>query len=159
MSRRNELIRRLLSGLTDSELENLVRVREEARPIPAPRRQRQRRPIPTPRRNVQQLIRHFEANPIAPYRPIPAPRMRKQQPVPATRARIGEKRRALNDFTKSDEIGLKSDRDALVPLQNTRLAISRLFNVILNEIKGFKFVETLKVTLVKRKDEQFISNL
>ena len=35
MSRRNELIRRLLSGLTDSELENLVRVREEARPIPA----------------------------------------------------------------------------------------------------------------------------
>ena len=27
---RNELIRRLLSGLTDSELENLVRVREEA---------------------------------------------------------------------------------------------------------------------------------
>ena len=37
MSRRNELIRRLLSGLTDSELENLVRVREEARYIPAPR--------------------------------------------------------------------------------------------------------------------------
>ena len=30
---RNELIRRLLSGLTDSELENLVRVREEAHPI------------------------------------------------------------------------------------------------------------------------------
>ena len=35
---RNELIRRLLSGLTDDELENLVRVREEARrPIPTPR--------------------------------------------------------------------------------------------------------------------------
>ena len=64
MSRRNELIRRLLSGLTDSELENLVRVREEARPIPAPRRQREARPIPTPMRNVQQLILHFEANPI-----------------------------------------------------------------------------------------------
>ena len=30
---RNQLIRRSLSGLTDSELENLVRVREEARPI------------------------------------------------------------------------------------------------------------------------------
>ena len=119
MSRRNELIRRLLSGLTDSELENLVRVREEARPIP------------TPRRNVQQLIRHFEADPIPPYRPIPAPRMKKQQPVPATRTRIGEKPRALKDFTKSYEIGLKSDRDALVQLQNTRLAISRLFNVIL----------------------------
>ena len=35
----NELIRRLLSGITDDELENLVRVREEARrPIPAPRK-------------------------------------------------------------------------------------------------------------------------
>ena len=131
MSRRNKLIRRLLSGLTGSELENLVRVREEARPIPAPRRRREARPIPTPRRNLQQLIRHFEADPIPPYRPIPAPRMRKQQPVPATRTRIGGKRKALKDFTKSYEIGLKSDRDALVQLQNTRLAISRLFNVIL----------------------------
>ena len=51
---------------------------------------------------------------------------------------------------------MKSDRDALVQLQNTRLAISRLFNTILNETKGFKFVETLKVTFVKRKDEQNI---
>ena len=33
---RNEAIKRLLSELTDSELENLVRAREEARcPIPA----------------------------------------------------------------------------------------------------------------------------
>ena len=82
--------------------------------------------------------------------------MKKQQPVPAPRTRIGEKRRALKGFTKSYEIGLKSDRDALVQLQNTRLAHSRLFNVILNEIKGFKFVETLKATFVKRKDEHNI---
>ena len=34
-------------------------------------------------------------------------------------------------------------------LQNRRLAISRLFNVILNEMRGFKFVGTLKVTFVK----------
>ena len=52
MSRRNELIRRLLFGLADSELENLVRVREEARHIPAPRRQREARSIPAPRRPV-----------------------------------------------------------------------------------------------------------
>ena len=51
---------------------------------------------------------------------------------------------------------MKSDRDALVQLQNTRLAISRLFNVIVNEMRSFKFVETLKVTLVKRKDEDNI---
>ena len=79
MSRRNELIRRLLSGLTDSELDNLVRVREEARHIPAPRRQREARSIPTPRRpvptprkmGVKQLIRYFENNPIPPYRHVP----------------------------------------------------------------------------------------
>ena len=48
---------------------------------------------------------------------------------------------------------MKTDRDALVQLQNTRLTISKLFNTILNSRKGFKFVETLKVTFVKRKDD------
>ena len=87
---------------------------------------------------------------------IPAPRTKKQQPVAAPKTKIGEKRRALKGFTKSYEIGLKTDRDALVQLQNTTLAISRLFNTILNNTKGFKFVETLKVTFVKRKDDDNI---
>ena len=51
---------------------------------------------------------------------------------------------------------MKTDRDALVQLQNTRLTISKLFNTILNNRKGFKFVETLKVTFVKRKDDDNI---
>ena len=60
---RNELIRRLLSGVTDDELENLVRLREEAR-----------RPIPAPRKmGVKQLIRFFQNNPIP---LIPAPQKR-----------------------------------------------------------------------------------
>lgn len=79
---RNELARRPLSGITNSELENLVRMREDARG-----------PIPTPRRNVQQLMQYFEANLIPPYRPIPAPRRKKQQSVAARRTRIREKRR------------------------------------------------------------------
>ena len=41
-------------------------------------------------------------------------------------------------------------------LQNTRLAISRPFSTFLSETKGFKFVETLKVTFVNRKDEHNI---
>ena len=99
---RKELVRRLLSRITNGELKNLVRMREEARCS-----------IPSPRRNVQQLVQYFEANPI-PYRPIPAPRRKKQQRVAAPRTRISEKWRALNHFTKSYEIDLKSDRDALV---------------------------------------------
>ena len=163
---RNELVRRLLSGVTKEELEFLVKKREEARrPIPTMRgwgatraipTPRRRTPIPAPRRNVQQLIQRFEANPIPQYRPIPAPRRKKQQPVAAPRTKIDRKRRALKGFTNSYEIGLKSDRDALVQLQNTRLAISKLFNTILNETKGFKFVETLKVTFVKRNNERNI---
>ena len=70
---RNELIRRLLSGVTVDELENLVRVRKEAR---------KRTPIPAPRKmGVKQLIRYFENNnlykPPRPTRPIPAPRKKK----------------------------------------------------------------------------------
>ena len=148
---RNELIRRLLSGLTDVELENLVRVREEARrPIPTPRK---RIPTRVPRKmGVKQLIRYFENNNLyKPPRPIPAPRIKKQQPVAAPRTKIDEKQKALKGFTRSYEIGLNTDRDALVQLQNTRLAISRLFNNILNNTKGFKFMETLKVIFCEEK--------
>ena len=59
-------------------------------------------------------------------------------------------------MTQSFEILLKSNRDALVQLQNTRLAISRLFGTILDDTKGFKFVKTLKVTFTKRKDDKNI---
>ena len=60
---RNELVRRLLSGVPEDELEHLVRVREEAR-----------RPIPAPRKmGVKQLIRFFQNNPIP---LIPAPQKR-----------------------------------------------------------------------------------
>ena len=62
----------------------------------------------------------------------------------------------MNGYTRLFEISLKSDRDALVQLQNTRLAITRLFDTILSNTKGFKFVETLKVTFVKRKDDDNI---
>ena len=111
---RNELIRRLLSGVTDDELENLVRVREEAR-----------RPIPAPRKmGVKQLIRYFENNNL--YKP---PRPKKQeprpQPIPAPRTKIMEKSKALKGYTKSYEIAIKNDKDILEQLQNTRLAISR----------------------------------
>ena len=92
---RNELMRRLLSGVPDDELENLVRVREEAR-----------RAIPAPRKmGVKQLIRYFEDNDL--YKP---PRPKKQQPrpqpIPAPRTKITEKSKALKGYTKSYEIRL-----------------------------------------------------
>ena len=83
---RNELIRRLLSGVTDDELENLVRVREEAR-----------RPIPAPRKmGVKQLIRYFENNNL--YKP-PKKQQSRPQPIPAPRTKITEKSKALKGYT------------------------------------------------------------
>ena len=121
---RNELIRRLLSGVTEDELKHLVRVREEAR-----------RPIPAPRKmGVKQLIRYFENNNLyKPPRPIPAPKTKKQQPqpqprpqpIPAPGTKIMEKSKALKGCTKSYEIAIKNDKDVLEQLQNTRLATSR----------------------------------
>ena len=152
---RNELLRRLLSGLTDSELESLVKIREQKRlPVPTPRK---RTPTPAPRRmGVKQLIRYFENNPIPLYQPVPTPRIKKQQPVALPRTKIVETRKALKGFTKSYEIGIKNNKDNLVQLQNTTLAMSRLCSKILNDTKGFKFIETLKVTFIKMKDGELI---
>ena len=152
---RNELLRRLLSGLTDSELETLVQIREQKRrPIPTPRK---RIPTPAPRKmGFKQLIRYFENNPIPLYQPIAAPRIKKQTPIALPRTKIAETHKALEGFTKSYEIGIKDNKDNLVQLQNTRLAMSRLFDKILNDKKGFKFIETLKVTFMKMKDSDYI---
>ena len=107
---------------------------------------------------VKQLIRYFENNPIPPYRPIPAPRTKKQQPqpIPAPTTKITKKSRALKGYTQSYEISIKNDKDALQQLQNIRLATSRVFEQILNEIKGFKFVETIKVDFEKLKGGELI---
>lgn len=72
---RNELIRRLLSGVTTEELEYLVKLREEARSSIHPVEMlggEARRPIPAPRKIVTQ------------YKPIPVSRL----PVPAPRTII-----------------------------------------------------------------------
>lgn len=64
--------------------------------------------------------------------PIPAPRRKcllgGKISIPAPRTKIGEKRRALNSYTKSYEIGIESNFSALEQLQNTRLAISRYWS-------------------------------
>ena len=105
---RNQLIRRSFSGLTDSELENLVRVREEARPIAALRRQTEARPIPAPTKSVKTMVQEYEYNIISPPpefsdKPVPAPRTKTQKPVPAPMTKIVEKRKALKGFTQSFE--------------------------------------------------------
>ena len=117
------------------------------------------KPIPAPRKSVKQMVQEYEDNIILPplefrddYKPIPKPRNKK--PVPLPRTKIDEVDKALKGYTKSYEIGIKNDKDPLIQLQNTRLAIEYHIIKVLTSMKGLKFVETLRVTLKKlAKDE------
>ena len=113
-----------------------------------------RKPIPAPRKSVKQMVKEYEDNIILPplefrddYKPIPKPRTKKPTPLPRTK--IEEVDKALKGYTKSFEISIKNDKDPLVQLQNTRLAIENYITKILTSMKGLKFVETLKVTFKK----------
>ena len=114
-----------------------------------------RKPIPAPRKSVKQMVKEYEDNIILPplefrddYKPIPKPRTKKPTPLPRTK--IEEVDKALKGYTKSFEISIKNDKDPLVQLQNTRLAIEIHITKILTSMKGLKFVETLKVTFKKQ---------
>ena len=58
----------------------------------------------------------------------------------------------MKGYTKSYEIAIKNDKDVLEQLQNTRLATSRFLEKILNQNKGFKFLETIVVNFEKFKN-------
>ena len=118
-----------------------------------------RKPIPAPRKSVKQMVQDYEDNIIEPplefrddYKPTPKPRNKKPTPLPRTK--IEEVDKALKGYTKSFEIAIKNDKDPLVQLQNTRLAIKYHIIKILTSMKGLNFVETLRVTFKKlAKDE------
>ena len=97
-----------LSGVAFNLPENKFIIVEEAT-----------RPIPVPRKwyRDENGVRH----------PIPAPRKKKggKIPIAALRTKIDEKRKALKGYTRSFEIGIKSNFSALEQLQHERT--QRLF--------------------------------
>ena len=111
------------------------------KPIPLPRTKKPlQAPIPAPRTK-----KPLQA-------PIPAPRTKKQtseKPVPEKRTIISQVEKALKGYTQSFEEELRNEKDPLVQLQKSRRAIEYLFNNLLVQTKGFKFVETLQVKFVK----------
>ena len=145
-----------LKKLSKSELIKLL-----LKPVPTQRTYKPRRPIPTPRKSVKQMAKEYEENIILPppefrddYKPIPAPRSKK--PVPTPRTIIKQTDKALKGFTKSYEINIRNNKDPLVQMQNTRKATESHINKLLNEIKGLKYVETLKVTFNKMSDGEIV---
>ena len=143
-----------LKKLSKSQLIKLLLKQENKQPV-----QQKRRPIPTPRKSVKEMVKQYEDNIIQPpaefrdnYKPIPAPRTKKnavKKPVPTPRTIIKQTDKALKGFAKSYEINIRNNRDPLVQMQNTRKGAEHRVITLLNEMKGLKYVETLKVTFEK----------
>ena len=167
--------KRDLKKLSKSELIKLLLKQEkklkiiavdDTKPVPAPRTYKPRPPVPTPRKSVKQMAKEYEENIILPpiefmddYKPVPAPRTKQhavKKPVPAQRTKIEQTDKALKGYTKSYEISIKNNKDPLAQMQNTRKAIEHRVITLLNEMKGLKYVETLKVTFSKMSDGEIV---
>ena len=143
-----------LKKLSKSQLIKLLLKQENKKPV-----QQKRRPIPTPRKSVKEMVKQYEENIILPpaefrdnYKPVPAPRTKKnavKKPVPTPRTIIKQTDKALKGFAKSYEINIRNNRDPLIQMQNTRKCAEHRVITLLNEMKGLKYVETLKVTFEK----------
>ena len=88
---------------------------------------------------LSKMVQEYEKNNIA--TPVPKPR--------TIRTNITFKDKALSEFTKSFKISIRSDNNALKQLRETRKAIFHMLRGQLLEMKGLKFVETLKITFSK----------
>ena len=159
---KSELIKLLLK----QEKKLKIIVVDDTKPVPAPRTYKPRPPVPTPRKSVKQMAKEYEESIILPpiefmddYKPVPAPRTKQhavKKPVPAQRTKIEQTDKALKGYTKSYEISIKNNKDPLAQMQNTRKAIEHRVITLLNEMKGLKYVETLKVTFSKMSDGEIV---
>ena len=147
---------------------------------PLPRRNKYI-PIPYPRKSVKQMVQDYEnkiIEPPAPFadkpkpwprnniipppkqfadKPVPAPRTKKIAPTPLPRTEITETARAFQGFTKSYQVGIKNDKDPLVQLNTTRLAVAHFMKQLLLRMKGLKFIETLTITFEQQRGNQIVS--
>ena len=153
--------------------------RNDYKPIPAARTKKpSQAPIPTPRKSVKDMVQQYEDNIIIPppefrddHKPIPLPRTKKpsqapiptprtkkpsEKPVPEKRTIISQVEKALKGYTQSFDVELRDKKDPLLQLQKSRRAVEYLFNNLLVQTKGFKFVETLQVKFVKHSNDKKI---
>ena len=84
------------------------------------------------------------------------PTFTQKEQTEQTEPTFTQKEQALRGFTRSYEIGLTNRQDPLIQLQNTRSVIKNNLLKVLNEMKGLKFNETLKITFEKQKGDELI---
>ena len=171
-----------LKKLSKSELINLLLKQEKKPKIiivddtkPSPKL---KRPVLTPRKSVKDMVQQYEDNIIIPppefrddHKPIPLPRTKKpsqapiptprtkkpsEKPVPEKRTIISQVEKALKGYTQSFDVELRDKKDPLLQSQKSRRAVEYLFNNLLVQTKGFKFVETLQVKFIKHSNDKKI---
>ena len=127
--------------------------------------------MPTPRNKVNQLVQFFENKPTPPPRtgkwenvkPKPVPRKSVNEdiilppPIPegkpaweSSQPKITQLQKALRNSTKSFIVDVIDNEDLLHQLNETKNFIKKCLVKELLDLKGFKYVETLKVTLGKK---------
>ena len=162
MSEKSNLInmnKSFLENLSKSKLIKLLLKLNAIKPIkidtsvPKPRR-----PAPTPRKSVKDMVQQYEDKPI----PLPKTKKPLQAPTPTPKIKkpsekrtiISQVEKALKGYTKSFDVELRDEKDPLLQLQKSRRAVEYLFNNLLVQTKGFKFVETLQVKFVKHSNDK-----
>ena len=70
--------------------------------------------------------------------------------VPTPRAKITQIQKALKNSTKSFAVDIVDNKDPLHQLTETKKVIEHYLNKELGELKGFKYIETLKITFEKQ---------
>ena len=163
-------VKQLAQEYESSVIQPPPEFRDDYKPVPAPRSNvkpipalRTKKPIPAPRKSVKDMVQQYEENIILPppefrdgYKPIPLPRTKSVKPIPALRTIIEETDKAMKGYTSSYKINIKHSTDPLLQLQNTRIALGHHISKALSAMKGLKFIETLKVTFSKAKDDGLI---
>ena len=113
------------------------------------------------------MVQHYENNIIE--KPV-------LKPVPTSRTKIINKKKekvhnllddalikitkvesALKDLTKSSAVDIIYDKDPLLQLTKTRNVIEQYLNGELIGLRGFKYIETLKVTFEKQLGDEIIT--
>ena len=142
-------------------------VTQRIKPTPPPRTGKWEnvKPKPIPRKSVKQMVKEYEDMIQPPeqfrdgYKPIPKPRtdrplqMRRPPPIPegeSSQHKITQLRKALKGSTKSFAVDVINIIDPMKQLNETKNFIKKCLVKELLELKGFKYIETLKVTFEKK---------
>ena len=72
------------------------------------------------------------------------------KPSPKPRTKITQIQKALKNSTKSFAVDIVDNKDPLHQLTETKNVIEHYLNKELGELKGFKYIETLKMTFEKQ---------